>query len=88
MVPILLSLAFRRSFLEVSHLLLLLASVTSSYIVASKAISKLTIIICCGFWGIWTLFITEGLGDLIALKWSLTRNRVSGRWQTLGQEEA
>lgn len=39
MVPILLSLAFRKSFLEVSHLLLLLASVTSSYIVSSKAIS-------------------------------------------------
>lgn len=43
---------------------------------------------CCGFWGIWTLSITEGLGDLIALEWSLTRNRVSGRWRTVGQEEA
>lgn len=32
--------------------------------------------------------LTEGLGDLIALEWSLTRNRVSGRRKTVGQEEA
>lgn len=35
---------------------------------------------CCGFWGIWSLSVTEGLGDLIAL----ARNRVSGRWQVAG----
>lgn len=31
---------------------------------------------------------TEGLGDLIALRWSLARNRVNGRCQAVGQKDA